>query len=171
MLMYSWNIIKCVDLNSIIWWALIYVYTCENISTIKNMKISISSFPIVFCWLFIISSCYNSHLALGNYSPTLVTVSFVFIRILYKWNHAICIFFCFSSLFVIILICIHVVGLSLAHSFFISGYCYIICLSIHLLTVKFSCCENSCLSICIEICLVSCKHLGGYIYLFKINAR
>lgn len=93
MLVYSWNIIKCVDLNIIIWWALIYVYTCENISTIKKMKISISSFPTVFCWLFIMSSCYNSHLALPNYPPTLVTVSFVFIRILYKWNHAICFFF------------------------------------------------------------------------------
>ena len=28
MLTYSWNIIECVDLKSIIWWALIYVYTC-----------------------------------------------------------------------------------------------------------------------------------------------
>ena len=142
------------------------------------MKISISSFPIVFCCLFIISSCYDSHLALGNYPPTSVIISYVFIRILYKWDHAICIlllFFFFlawvSSLFVIILICIHVVGLSLVHSFFISGYCYIVCLSIHILTIKFSCCENSCLSICIEICLISCKHLGEYIYLFKINAR
>ena len=114
------------------------------------MKISICSFPIVFCCLFIISSCYDSHLALGNYPPTSVIISFVFIRILYKWNHAICSLLFFfarlSSLFVIILICIHVVGLSLAHSVFISGYCYIVCLSIHILTIKFSCCENSRLS-------------------------
>ena len=142
MLTYNWNIIKCVDLKSIIWWALIYVYTCGNISTVKNMKISISSFPGVSWCLFIISSCYDSHLVLGNFSPTSVTASFVFIGILYKWNHTICIFFGLIFFSVSNYFYTHSCCRTIISPFLFYFRVLLHCLSIHHLTIKFSCYEN-----------------------------
>ena len=89
LLRYNWHTINCTYWICTIWWLLIYLYTCETITTIKILNkyiISQSSFVSLSC---------NTVPSSGTYYYGSLSA---FSKILYGRNHTICTFF-FAWLF------------------------------------------------------------------------
>lgn len=86
----NWQIINCMHLKCALQWILIYTHTCESISTIKIMNISI------ILTSFLLPVCNLTHpLSVPRQPLTwFLLLLIVFYRlVLYKWNHAVDTFF------------------------------------------------------------------------------